>query len=95
MLERPHSEVPTRGLTFLDGSRVGIANLDKILEDVVALRFIDPMSIRRELLERVKACNYVPRSAEGEYAAALFRDYQEKTGAIKASPKDEASSGPG
>jgi len=67
-------------LTLPDGFRVGILNLDNILKDVADLKLVDPPSIKIELLNRIKACNYVPSSAEDEYCTALYLEYQRKFG---------------
>jgi hypothetical protein len=71
-------------LTLPDGFRVGIANLDNILEEVAYLKLNDNQMIKSELLERVKSYNYIASSAEGEYATALFREYQRKFGVSEA-----------
>ena len=65
-------------LTLPDGFRVGISNLDNILKEVADLKLTDTNTIKTELLERVKTCNYVPSSAEREYSAALLREYHRK-----------------
>lgn len=65
-------------LTLIDGSRVGIAKLDNILNEVAALNLVDEKTIKRELLERVKIHNYVARAAEYEYSQALFQEYQRR-----------------
>jgi hypothetical protein len=81
MVEPRYDEDATRKikkLTLPDGFRVGISNLDDILKEVVELKLTDTNTIKMELLERVKACNYVPAGAEYEYSAALYREYQRK-----------------
>ena len=67
-------------LTLPDGFRVGIKNLDSILREVADLNLTDNQKIKQELLERVKEYNYVASSAEKEYTAALFQEYQRKWG---------------
>ena len=67
-------------LTLPDGFRVGIQNLDNILKEVADLKLADTQAIQKELLERVKAQNYVARGAESDYALALFQEYQKKYG---------------
>ena len=76
-------------LTLPDGFRAGILNLDNILKGVVELNLTDPEAIKLELLKRVKSLNYVPSSAESEYSAALFHEYQRKTGTVNDSDKTE------
>ncbi len=65
-------------LTLPDGLQVGIKNLDTILREFAELKLTDTQSLKNELLERVKTCNYVPSGAEYEYSAALLREYQRK-----------------
>jgi hypothetical protein len=67
-------------LTLPDGFRVGIINLDNVLKEVADLKLADTSSIKTELLNRIKTCNYVPSSAEEEYSAALYQEYQRKFG---------------
>ncbi|MFC1893281.1 hypothetical protein ACFLYR_04495 [Chloroflexota bacterium] len=78
-------------LTLPDGFRVGISNLDNILKEVADLKLTDTNTIKTELLERVKTCNYVASSAEYEYSTALYREYQRKfePGAVKDGDKTE------
>ena len=63
-------------LTLLDGFQVGIANLESILKEVADLKLIDAEAIKKELLERVKAHNYVASDTEYDYSTALFRAYR-------------------
>ncbi len=63
-------------LTLLDGSRVGIVNLDNTFEEVAALNLVDSEKIKAELLERVAKKNYDPSCAERAYSAALFREFK-------------------
>lgn len=83
-MSKPHENTNTTGairkLNFPDGSWVSISNLDNILNDVANLKLTDARTIKKELLNRVKACNYVTTSAEDEYSVALFREYQRKFG---------------
>jgi len=79
----------TKKLTLPDGFRAGISNLDNILKEVVELNLTDPGAIKLELLKRVKSCNYIPSSAESEYSAALFLEYQRKIGVVKDRDKAE------
>jgi hypothetical protein len=67
-------------LTLPDGFRVGILNLDNILKEVAELKLTDTQTIKTELLNRTKNSNYLPSSAEDEYSAALYQEYQRKFG---------------
>ena len=82
--EKPCSNTDAGGiikkLILPDGFRVGIKNLDNILKEVADLKLCDSGMIKTELLKKVKAGNYVARSAENDYLAALFREYQLKYG---------------
>jgi len=66
----------TKQLTLPDGFQVGIINLDAILREVTELKLTNAEVLRRELLERVKAYNYVASGVENEYAEALLRAYR-------------------
>jgi hypothetical protein len=79
-MEKPCCEAAaarmTKKLTLPDGFQVGILNLESILKEVAELKLSNAEAIKRELLERVKAHNYVVPSAEHEYSVALFREYR-------------------
>ncbi|MFZ5517462.1 MAG: thioredoxin family protein [Candidatus Zhuqueibacterota bacterium] len=59
---------------------IGIAGLNKIIEEVKAMRLSDEAKLQSLLLEKVKVHNYVPPSKENEYAAALLKFYQKSIG---------------
>ena len=67
-----------KNIILLDGSRVGIINLDSILNEVAELNLKDTDLIKKQLIRRVKKINYVPSSAEDEYSTALFHEYRKK-----------------
>jgi hypothetical protein len=81
-MEKPRWEIDAtskiKKLTLPDGFRVGISNLDNILKEVADLKLTDRNTIKMELLERVKAYNYVPSNTEREYSTALYWEYQRK-----------------
>jgi hypothetical protein len=84
--------VNIKKMTLPDGFRVGIVNLDNIIEEVAGLKLSDATIIKEELLKRVEAKNYLPSGAKNEYKTALFREYQIKfggPGAVKESEKPE------
>lgn len=62
---------------WVGGVNVGIKDWGKIVEEVRGLRLTDDDRIADELLKRVKASDYVPRSMEKEYRAALLERYRE------------------
>jgi len=65
-------------ITLPDGFKVGIKNLDGILEEVGILKLINMKAIKTGLVERAKVYNYIAPTAENEYAVALYREYQKK-----------------
>jgi hypothetical protein len=67
-----------RRLTLPNGIQVGIVNLESILKDVTDLKLADDDSIKKELLKRVKAYNYVAPSADSDYSKALFEEYKQR-----------------
>ncbi|MGP8080123.1 MAG: hypothetical protein ACLPVI_06395 [Dehalococcoidales bacterium] len=76
----PDVKRTVKKLTLPDGFRVGICDLDNILKEVADLKISDTRTIKAELLNRVKASNYVASSAENEYATALLQEYNRKWG---------------
>ena len=52
-------------------------NLDTIIREVAELKLTDTEALKTELLERVKARNYVPSGAEYDYSVALLREYRQ------------------
>ncbi len=83
---KSHDVSPSRQikkLTLPDGFRVGIVNLDNILQEVADMRLADSSSIKEELLKRVKDQNYVPSTAESDYSVALYYEYKNKFGEFK------------
>lgn len=67
-----------RKITLPDGLQVGILNLDAILQEVADLSLSDTQDIGKELIDRVKECNYVATGAEKDYVLALIHEYQKK-----------------
>lgn len=65
------TQVDIRG----DGMTVGITGLKAAFEQLHAMGRGPDDSIQDELLAMVEARNYVPRSAEEAYKAALLREY--------------------
>lgn len=60
---------------FGDGSTVGLMGLTEILEQLYLMERALDASVQDELVKMVAARNYVPRSAEALYGAALVREY--------------------
>ncbi len=56
--------------------KIAIIRLDDLLESVERLGLEDDGEIRLELVRLAKKDNYIPSSAESEYADALFREYK-------------------
>jgi len=67
-----------RKLTLPDGFQVGLSNLDNILREVADLKLTDDKAIKKELLGRIKACNYVASGAENDYSSTLLQEYRRK-----------------
>lgn len=65
-------------ITFPDGLQVGVLNLEDILKEVAELQLAEAASIKKELLERAKSCNYITTSVEEKYAEALYKEYQKR-----------------
>jgi small redox-active disulfide protein 2 len=68
------------GYVNVGGRSVGIAGLEAILREVVSLQMAEEGLLKAELLRRVRRGNYVPASAEMEYAEALLREYNKRLG---------------
>lgn len=60
---------------FGDGSTIDLMGLTEIFEQLYLLRRAPNASVQDELVKMVAARNYVPRSAEAFYGAALVRAY--------------------
>jgi hypothetical protein len=76
----------------VSGRQVGIVRLRSILQEVASLEIDDVKRITAQLMERIKACNYIPDSAEKEYGQALLRAYREYCGQATG-PADHAGAG--
>ncbi len=59
---------------FGNGSTVGLMGLTEIFEQLYLFGRAPNASVQDELVKMVAARNYVPRSAEALYGAALVRD---------------------
>jgi len=62
----------------VNGKDVGIADLDNIMSEVIALNLSDDAQISKELLQRVKDRDFVPSSVEKEYSHALLEEYKQR-----------------
>lgn len=60
--------------------QIGIAGLNKIIDEVKASQISEEDQLQVILLEKVKINNYVPPSKENEYAAALLKCYKKSIG---------------
>lgn len=54
---------------------VGIVGLDDILQQALAITGLPDDDLQRAILQAVKAHNYVAPASEGEYAAALWKEF--------------------
>ncbi len=57
------------------GHLVGVAGLEQILKEVRELNLTQRLRITAELLRRTRMSNFIPESAEQDYAQALYREY--------------------
>ena len=64
----------------IGGLLIGLVGLDSILEEAGRRDFKDEGALSRFLLDRAKESNWVPPKSEGEYAAALLREYKRHAG---------------
>jgi small redox-active disulfide protein 2 len=76
----------------VSGRQVGIVRLRSILQEVASLKIDDENRITAQLIERIRAYNYIPDSAEAEYGQALLRAYREYCGHATGS-EDHAGAG--
>lgn len=66
-----------RTLTFPDGCRISVMNLTEILETVYEEGRPSDPDTAGEILKRLEATNYVPRSSRQEYLAVLLEEYRQ------------------
>ena len=77
--DKPLSDAKiVKKITLPDGFRVGIVNLDSILNKTAELKLTDTGAIKKELVKLAAEDNYIPKPAEHEYAAALFEEFRRK-----------------
>ncbi len=62
----------------IEGKEIGIDQLDRVLDQVIALHLQDENQIREELLRRIRVFNYVPTRKQEEYGAALLEEYRHR-----------------
>jgi NAD-dependent dihydropyrimidine dehydrogenase PreA subunit len=63
-------------LIEIEGRLVGVTGLRAVFEELSREGTDDAASLRRTLLERVRAKNYVPESLTAAYADALYRAFE-------------------
>lgn len=59
----------------IGGLQIGISFLDQIIEKAMAFPTASEEELRAILLREVKIYNYVPSSAEDEYADAIWEEF--------------------
>jgi hypothetical protein len=64
----------------INGIPTGICMLDECIADVKTQDLPGVLEIRAALLKKVKVYNYIPRSAEEEYARALLEEFKKPDG---------------
>jgi hypothetical protein len=67
-----------RKITFPDGDQAGLVGLDSVLESVFKEGKIPDDSTAMEMIDRLRAMNYIPGSpsVEALYKVALLNEYQ-------------------
>jgi hypothetical protein len=67
-----------RKITFPDGDQVGLVGLDAVLESVFKEGKLPDDLTAMELIDRLRAKNYIPGSPSAEklYKIALLNEYQ-------------------
>ncbi len=63
-------------MVSVSGHKVGMIGLREIFNDAKEKGITDQETIKHEILQRAKSKNYITRESEGEYAAALLREYR-------------------
>lgn len=69
---------PGKNLTkriTIGGQQIGISFLDQIIEKAMSHPDASEEELRSILLRELKIYNYVPSSAEGEYAEAIWEEF--------------------
>jgi hypothetical protein len=66
-----------RMLTFPDGGKVGVTGLDGIFNDAYKEGKMPNFFVAEELVNRLSKKNYIPDSQLSQYAAVLFKEYQQ------------------
>jgi hypothetical protein len=75
-LEYPVNETATLSV---GGKDVGISCLDDVMNEVLSLNLDNDAAIKKELLDRIKARDFVPPKSEAEYSEALLSEYKKRT----------------
>lgn len=57
------------------GAQVGLVAMEPAFRKVKEMGLRNADEIKGEILREIKIYNYVPESAESEYAEALYREY--------------------
>ena len=71
----PPDKIKTKKI-LIDGKETGIDQLDWIIGEVKKLKLSDDAAIKKELLKRTMALNYVPTKKNEAYSEALLEDYR-------------------
>jgi small redox-active disulfide protein 2 len=62
------------------GQRIGIIGLSEAIEATKSLHQVNDIEIKKLLLDKIKAQNYVPDSRAEDYAQALLKAYKKAVG---------------
>ncbi len=66
----------------IGGAQVGLVGVEEAVAEALQQQLGDEQQVKRFLLARIKAENYVPPHKEEEYAAALLRLYRKASGEV-------------
>jgi surface antigen len=69
------------------GQDVGISGLDHIIEEVMDGPSMSEDRARQVILQKLKALNYVPQSAEDDYVDAIWRELARRASPRKGMPQ--------
>ena len=67
-------------MIHIDGQKIGLYGLSKIIEEVKSLGLSNDGKIARLLIDKLKAENFVPEIKEDIYARVILREYKKSLG---------------
>jgi len=67
-------------MVTIGGQKIGLIGLSEIFENVKQMNLSDKSELKNQLLQRVRAQNYVPDSRADDYTSAILREYKKFAG---------------